>query len=597
MALAMLITLLPNTVKAEQVSVRYTSPRNCFISFLAESPVLSLPVEEAQNFATVRVLVDGVERETLKVSLAGKQVDYNVPLLLDEYKGKNVVLEVITEGNDLHSENIKNMIFAKEMRFSDTFDTANREPNRPLYHHTPQWGWMNDPNGMFFKDGLWHLYYQHNPYGSKWQNLSWGHSTSTDLVHWKARDEALRPDALGMVFSGSSVVDKDNTAGFGKDAVVSIFTSANVSQVQSLAYSLDEGKTFQHYTGNPIIAYEKETRDPNMFFNEKTGEWVLLLASALEHEMVIFTSKDLKTWQLKSRFGKGYGSQDGVWECPDLMPLNVRGEKKPKWALICNINPGFLYGGSGTQYFTGDFDGETFTADTKEGVTKWMDYGKDHYATVSFSNAPQGRHTVLAWMSNWQYAAEVPTKQFRSANSLPRDLDLFRGDDKQLYVGVTPSPEVESLRDQVKDYKRATLSQNAITYDLPKQNAGCAEVVADMDLRGAEGVSLVFENEKGERSVVSLSQEKREVTFDRTMSGKTDFSADFPAKTTAPIRYKGTRQKMRIFLDRCSVEVFEGEGRYVMTNLVFPTAPYTKVSLSASKGTARLNSLEIWSLK
>lgn len=365
------------------LKVHHWGANHTLIQVLEPQKYLLLPIEEAAPEATVNVLVNNQCDQTLNVRLAMNRVDYLVPFNLEEYKGKCVSFNIHTGNSRANVRDAMEDACWGEIVLSNTYHAENTEKFRPLYHHTPLWGWMNDPNGMFYKDGLYHLCYQYNPYGSMWGNLSWGHSTSKDLVNWKHEPVALVPDGLGLVFSGSCVVDKNNTAGFGKDAVVAIYTSAGASQIQSLAYSLDNGITFQTYEGNPIITSDKECRDPNMFWHEKSGKWILILAAALEKEMWIYSSPDLKNWTKESSFGKGYGAQEGVWECPDLMELPVRGTDKTKWVLICNINPGGPFGGSAAQYFVGDFDGKTFTCNSNPEVTKWMDYGKDHYATVS----------------------------------------------------------------------------------------------------------------------------------------------------------------------------------------------------------------------
>ncbi|WP_308268772.1 glycoside hydrolase family 32 protein, partial [Prevotella sp.] len=432
---------------------------------------------------------------------------------------------------------------------------TNTEQYRPVYHHTPAYGWMNDPNGMFYKDGVWHLYYQFNPYGSQWENMTWGHSTSTDLMHWKFEGKAVEPDAWGTIFSGSAVVDHNNTAGFGNGSVVAMYTSAGENQTQSLAYSTDNGKTFTKYAGNPVITSNTpDFRDPHMFWNEDIKKWNMILAEG--QHMNIYSSADLKEWTLESQFGAEYGNHGGVWECPDLMKMKVRGTNKYKWMLICNINPGGPFGGSATQYFVGDFDGKKFTCDTKPEVTKWMDYGKDHYATVTFDNAPDGRHVALAWMSNWQYAAQVPTMQYRSGNSIPRDLDLYEynGD---IYCGVTPSPELTAAR-----AKKAT-----------KNLTETCEVV--VSLKGS--ATLTLSNDKGEKVVMTYDEKNRSFSMDRTNSGLKDFSDDFAAVTTAPVY--GKISQLRLFIDKSSIEVFDAEGKMAMTNLVFPTKPYNKVTI------------------
>lgn len=315
-------------------------------------------MQESNDDAKVSILADGKIEKTINVRLAKSKVDYFVPFDLDPYRGHDILLNIVTTQNRSNIREAKDDACWKNLTLADTFDTTNREKYRPAYHHTPLYGWMNDPNGMFYKDGRWHLYYQWNPYGSKWQNMTWGHSSSADLVRWEHHPAAIEANGLGTVFSGSSVVDSANTAGFGSDAVVALYTSADVSQTQSLAHSSDGGMTFEIYPGNPILTLESEARDPNMFWDADNGRWVLSLAHALDHEMLFFTSPDLKEWTLQGSFGKGIGAQDGVWECPDLFRLKVDGSGEEKWVLVCNINPGGPFGGSATQYFTGDFDGK-----------------------------------------------------------------------------------------------------------------------------------------------------------------------------------------------------------------------------------------------
>lgn len=554
-----------------------------------------LPVEEAAPDATVRVLVDNKCDQTLTVKLAVNRVDYLVPFNLEQYAGKAVSLDINTGNSRATVRDAMEDACWNEIRLSDTFDTANREKFRPLYHHTPLYGWMNDPNGMFYKDGEYHLYFQYNPYGSMWGNMNWGHSSSKDLVHWEHHPVAIEPNGLGTVFSGSSVVDKENTAGFGKDAVIAIYTSAGASQIQSLAYSLDNGLTFQTYENNPIITSDKECRDPNMFWHAESGKWILILAAALEKEMWIYSSPDLKNWTKESAFGRGYGAQDGVWECPDLMQLSVRGTDRKKWVLICNINPGGPFGGSAAQYFVGDFDGKTFTCDTKPEVTKWMDYGKDHYATVSWSNAPEGRHTVVAWMSNWQYANNVPTKQYRSGNSLPRDLGLYQAEDGDYYLTTAPAEETKALRGKKPlKYGAFSAGTKAAVRKLPADNSGACEIDIELTAQSANKVYIKLSNDS-EYTVLAYDLENNTFSMDRTKSGITDFSKDFPAITVAPVA-GGNKQHLRIFIDRCSIEAFDGEGRFAMTNLVFPENPYATIAVSTDKGRCKVNNLTVYPL-
>lgn len=582
------------------VVIDHLGVNNSLIRVTGDGRYLLLPVEDSGDESRLHLLLDGKQERTLTVRLAKNKVDYHVPVDLTPYKGHTVTFNVITPQGRSSIREAKEDACWTSIALSDTFDISNREKYRPLFHHTPSYGWMNDPNGMFYKDGVWHLYYQHNPYGSKWQNLSWGHSTSTDLINWKPEPEAIEPNGLGLVFSGSCVVDSAGTAGFGKNAVIALYTSADVSQTQSLAWSTDDGTTFNIYPGNPILTMESEARDPNMFWHTPTQQWVMLLAHALDHEMLIFTSPDLKNWTLRSSFGKGLGCQDGVWECPDLFELPVPGTDKKKWVLLCNINPGGPFGGSATQYFTGDFDGKTFTPDTDaEGKvpTKWLDYGKDNYATVSWSDAPDGRRTVIGWMSNWQYAAEAPTLQYRSANTLPREMGLFSGADGQLYLSSAPSPELLAMRAKpVTSASHMSIGNKPRTFALPAANDGICEITLDIDPAKSSEVALTIGNKANESVTVTYDAAARTISFDRRNSGLTDFSKDFPAVTTAPLFTAGRTVSLRIYVDRSSVELFADDGRSVMTNTVFPTSPYTTLSLSSTGGKADIRNLKIYPL-
>ena len=505
---------------------------------------LLLPVQESEEIAAIAVLNGDNEMvKRLNVKLAIDRVDYYMPL---ELKGARL-LDIEFHGDRRQKGAVSEFVCWREMKYSGSFDTTNRERFRPAYHHTPLYGWMNDPNGMFYKDGVWHLYYQYNPYGSQWENMTWGHSTSRDLIHWEAQPLAIEPDWLGSIFSGSCVTNGDE--------VIAMYTSAGHHQTQSIAFSKDGGRTFTKYAGNPVLTTSDvaDFRDPRPFWNEDIKAWNLILAAG--QEMRIYSSKDLKDWKYESSFGKEYGNHSGVWECPDLFKIDGN------WVLICNINPGGPFGGSATQYFIGQFDGHKFTCESMPKVTKWLDYGKDHYATVSFYNAPENRHVVLAWMSNWQYANQVPTKQFRSANSIPRDLGLFRCGE-ETYVSVVPSKEMLALRGA----------------KVKKPTETC-EILVDTK----NNTEIVLSNTKGEQVVMKYDAAKQTFSMDRVNSGDVSFSEAFPAVTEAPTF--GTIKQLRIFIDRCSIEAFDAEGKMAMTNLVFPSEPYNNIKVKGGKTT------------
>ena len=519
---------------------------------------LLLPVEEKEENSHIRVVKNNQLVATFNCRLAVDKVDYFVPFEVENGQ----VLDISFPGNPRSTGAMNDFACWKKITYSDTFDTKNVEKYRPAYHHSPVYGWMNDPNGMFYKDGVWHLCFQYNPYGSQWENMTWGYSTSTDLVNWTAQAAVLDGDALGAIFSGSSVVDKNNTSGFGKDAIVAFYTSAGHSQTQSMAYSTDGGKTFTKYEHNPIIvSTARDFRDPHVFWNDEAGFWNMVLAAG--QEMQIYSSANLKDWKYESSFGHEYGNHGGVWECPDLMKMKVKGTDKEKWMLICNINPGGPFGGSATQYFIGQFDGHKFTCEDEPNETKWMDYGKDHYATVTFDNAPDGRRCAIAWMSNWQYANQVPTMQYRSANSIVRDLGLFEYKGAT-YCSVLPAKEMDAAR--------------GAKVSAPTE--ACEIVV---DLKGDAQITL--RNAKGERVVMTYDDAEETFDMDRRRSGNVSFSDAFPVVTSTPT-YGKVRQ-LRIFVDCSSIEAFDSEGKMVMTNLVFPTVPYDKIIVKG-KAKARI---------
>lgn len=553
---------------------------------------LHLPVQDDAPEGKVNVVINnkGQFAQSMNVRLARERIDSYVPLDLSAYVDQNVSIDIAGMPSS--------SLCWKELKMSDSFDMANRESFRPVYHHTPAYGWMNDPNGMFYKDGVYHLYFQYNPYGSVWGNMHWGHSTSTDLMHWKFEGCAIVPDAWGAIFSGSCVVDHENTAGFGKEAVVAFYTSAKSTpwgdiQMQSMAYSLDNGKTFTKYEGNPILtSSEKDFRDPKVFWYAPGKHWVMILA--VGQHMEIYSSVNLKEWKKESEFGAMQGAHGGVWECPDLVEIPVEGTREKKWVLICNLNPGGPFGGSAAQYFVGSFDGKKFVNESPT-QTKWMDWGKDNYATVTWNNAPDGRCIALGWMSNWQYANNVPTRQYRSANTLARDLTLYR-EGQELYLKSTPSVEVKKARGKKVSIPSFKVSEKHEMVNLFEEKQGAYEVEIVIQNTGASKIAFCLLNDKGEKVSMYYDLNRKQFVMDRSESGKVDFSKDFPAVTVAPVNVD-KELTLRLFVDRSSIEAFGEDGKFVMTNLVFPSQPYVKMCFEADKNGYAVKSLNVYKLQ
>ena len=572
---------------------------HCLVHINTNQRYLLLPVEEVMPDVRVSMIVNNKEVNVADVRLAVNRVDYFVPLDLSDYAGKNILLKFKLGSNDPIRGKLS-AVCCKEMKLSDTFDTGNREKFRPTYHFSPLYGWMNDPNGMVYKDGEYHLFYQHNPYGSKWGNMHWGHAISKDLINWEHRPDAITPDALGTIFSGSAVVDTDNTAGFGAGAIVAIYTQNSDRQVQSIAYSTDNGRSFTKYENNPVLTSDaRDFRDPKVFWHKETQRWIMLLA--VGQEMQIFSSSNLKDWAFESSFGEGQGAHGGVWECPDLFELPVDGTNEKKWVLLCNLNPGGPFGGSATQYFVGTFNGKEFVNESPS-KTKWMDWGKDHYATVTWSDAPDNRRIAIAWMSNWQYANDVPTSQYRSPNSVPRDLSLFTVDG-ETYLQSAPSPELLKLRDISK--KRSFKVNGTRTIkDMIAGNEGAYEIELTIENQHADVIGFRLYNDKGEEVDMQYDMKEKKFSMDRRKSGEVSFNENFPMLTWTAIEQgrneeQGGKEalKLRLFVDKSSVEAFGDGGRFVMTNQVFPSEPYNHINFYSKGGAYKVDSFVVHKLK
>jgi len=639
------------------------------------------------------------------------------------------------------------------------------EPFRPQFHFTPAKNWMNDPNGLVYFQGEYHLFFQHNPEGRTWGKISWGHAVSTDLVHWRELPLALPYNEDEFAWSGSVVVDERNTTGFGtpgNPAMVAIYTSAapkdDFSQAQSLAYSLDRGRTWTRYAGNPVLDIEEDDfRDPKVFWHEPTRRWIMPVAVSVRRKIQIYSSSDLKSWRYESDFGPA-GSVSGVYEVPDLVPLEVGG--KPKWLLIVNVNPGARAGGSGAQFFLGDFDGKRFVPDEDvapyrppagrvlagfegrsygfwratgsawgrgpargalkdqdpvEGYagrglatsfqggpkaqgtltsppfritrphlnllvgggdlprlpkaeewatielvvggrvvrtatgpggewldwrswdvadlrgetarlrvvdhaktggrayiavdqvtqarraatpsserTRWLDWGRDFYASITFDGVPGGRRVLMGWMNNWQYAATIPTSPWRSSQSAPRELAL-RQVGGRVEVLQQPVREIASLREPSPVRVRgATIAGTRAVAARGK----ALDIEATFERGSAEdfGLEVLAAGSRGTR--IGYDVEREELYVDRRRSGRTAFSPRFASVSRAPLALgRDGRLRLRVLVDHSSVEVFAQDGRRVITDQVFPGPASDRVRLFAEGGRATARALDVWRMR
>ncbi len=484
---------------------------------------------------------------------------------------------------------ISNFIFfgaCKEAPKQDTDSTTEtayyQEPFRPQFHFTPAEKWMNDPNGLVYYQGVYHLFYQYYPEDIVWGPMHWGHATSTDMLHWEHKPIALYPDEHGLIFSGSAVVDVNNTSGFGSPEnppLVAIYTYHHMEkeklgnkdhQTQGIAYSLDNGESFIKYAGNPVILNGEfqDFRDPKVFWDNNTEQWVMALVAG-DH-LRLYKSDNLLEWTYMSEFGKDQGAHGGVWECPDLFELQVGDTDETKWVLLISINPGAPNGGSGTQYFVGDFDGTTFTSDQK--VEKWLDWGTDNYAGVTYNNTPDGSRLFIGWMSNWAYARDTPTEVWRSAMTLPRHLSLdnIQGEYELLNY---PIPGLDGL----------LTDEDTTMVSLPPGGEESIALEHDnqCELRfttSARDLTLRFENDAGEHLLLELDAGQKLMMLNRSQSGLTDFQESFGTVQQMPIdNLPEGDVEVRILLDTSSVEVFLNEGQYVMTAQLFPIQAYSEL--------------------
>lgn len=464
-----------------------------------------------------------------------------------------------------------------------------QEDFRPQYHFSPPEKWMNDPNGLVYYRGVYHLFYQYYPEDIVWGPMHWGHAVSPDLRHWEHKPIALYPDKNGYIFSGSAVADTLNTSGFGtteNPPLVAIFTyhddqkaqaGRHDFQTQGIAYSLDQGDTWTVYPKNPVIDNTDihDFRDPKVFWYEPNKTWILTLVAG-DHAK-FYASPNLIDWTHLSDFGQTYGAHGGVWECPDLFKLPVGNTGEEKWVLLISINPGAPHGGSGTQYFVGDFDGTTFT--TKQTTAKWIDFGTDNYAGVTYNNTPQNQRLFIGWMSNWQYAQQTPTEVWRSAMTLPRSLSLEQVQGEYILksnVFFDASQGTEKIAEETN-----IEIDNDSSYTIENKDLGTSVVSFTVP---NSSFSFQIENELGQLFRVEYLADKKEIRLDRSLSGKTDFHPDFGSEhlSAVPLLLQDTLT-FQVFIDWSSVEIFINNGLYTFTEVVFPEKPFNKWHFSSDK--------------
>jgi fructan beta-fructosidase len=480
-----------------------------------------------------------------------------------------------------------------------------QEKYRPQFHFSPEAHWMNDPNGLVYSEGEYHLFYQYYPDSTVWGPMHWGHAVSKDLIHWEHLPVALYPDSLGYIFSGSAVLDASNTSGFGsggKSPLVAIFTYHNpdlekkgskVFQNQGIAFSNDKGRTWTKYSRNPVLKNPgiRDFRDPKMFWYSETKKWELIMA--VNDRVHIYSSPDMKKWTLESEFGMGTGAHGGVWECPDLFPLKIAGSDITKWIMLVSINPGGPNSGSATQYFIGNFDGHKFVPDDTD--VRWLDWGRDNYAGVTWSDIPEadGRRIFIGWMSNWKYATVVPTTVWRSASTIPREISLIH---ENGHYAVTSNP-VREFEDLWKASDTVNIKPESFTGEkeissglIPLMQSQLIFDFKLSDIR-VDTLGIILENNLKERFIIGYSTIKKQFYTDRRASGNSGFSNEFASVSTAPY-IAGNNLRLTLLVDASSVELFVDDGRLVMTNLVFPTEKFTLLKIFSKGGTGLLNKAE-----
>ena len=570
---------------------------------VADKRYLLLPVKNRSAMRKMTVAVDGHVKREMAIELADAEPDWWAVLDVKQWSGKPLRLEVDSLPSGSRA--------LEQVKQSDALPErdAKERADRPVFHFAPPRGWINDPNGQVFFDGEFHLCYQLNPYGTRWQNMSWGHAVSRDLVHWEDLGVALHQQGGIMIFSGQATVDHQNTSGFGaggKPPIVAAYTGHRVDgsrQTQDLAFSLDRGRTWTKYAKNPVLDINNPNfRDPKVFWHAPTKKWVMAVVMANERKVHFYGSLNLREWKFLSHFGPAGAPKKSNWECPDLFQLPVEGTdgREVKWVLHVGMGDGAAAGGSGGEYFVGDFDGTTFTSDEPLDTVRWADFGRDFYAAVTWENVPpqDGRRIWIGWMNNWRYANDIPTGvDWRGMMSVPRTLALRRAEGDTLRLVQRPVLELESLRGEHRAVPQTRLAPG--TPATLKENAGDAIVVVAEFTPAADAKAFGFKVcvGGGHETVVGYDVAKQELFIDRTKSGNTTFHSDFPGRHAAPLKPgPDGKIKLHVLVDRYSVEAFANDGAVTITDLIFPKPESRGVQVYSDGGAVEYT-LDLWKLK
>jgi fructan beta-fructosidase len=494
---------------------------------------------------------------------------------------------------------MKKNIFALLLLITSAINAQSKlytETYRPQFHFSPSANWCNDPNGLVYNNGIYHLFYQHNPFGITWGHMTWGHATSKDLLHWKNLPNAISEENGTMIFSGSCVVDKNNTSGFGSNGkipMVAIYTGHihEVNQSQQIAYSLDNGVTWTKYVNNPVLDLKKKDfRDPKVFWDENKKYWVMLVMFPVEHVLQFYSSPNLKDWKFMSDFGPA-GDTSGVWECPDLVQVPIEGNStKKKWLLQMSQS-------STMQYFVGEFDGVKFTNENLTNEIVKPDYGPDYYAGISFNQLPKNYlPSAIGWANNWNYANDIPTTPWRSAMALPRTLSVKKVNENWVLI-QKPVAAINSLRKELITLPNENLDNNKKTLSVKSNQFELQLSITPSKKETMSGVRIAV----GSNSYfeIGYNSEKQTMYIDRSKSGIDSFNANYKKMNyyERKLYSKNNKIDIQIYFDNSIVEIFVNGGEAVFTAQVFPKKDDIGIELFSKNNKSLFSNIKFWEMK